>query len=56
MDYHTNGERLQPANRVLFGRQLGFHLKDNHLVSEMQIGLSPGKQCISAILHKLLVL
>jgi len=42
------------SNRILFGRQLGFHMEDNNLVSEMQFGSRPGKQCTCAVLHKLL--
>jgi hypothetical protein len=37
---------------ILLARQLGFQLEDNRLVSEMQFGSRPGKQCVSAILHK----
>jgi len=40
-------------NRILFSRQLWFHMEDSNLVSEMQFGVRPGKQCISAVLHKL---
>jgi hypothetical protein len=42
------------ANRILFTRQLGFCLGDDNLVSNMEFRSRPGKQCISAVLHKIL--
>jgi hypothetical protein len=42
------------ANRIRVTRQLGFCLEDDNLVSNMQFGSRPGRQCISAILHKIL--
>jgi len=45
---------LNHANRVIIGRQLMHHLFDNKMLPEMQHGSVPGKQCLSAVLLKVL--
>jgi hypothetical protein len=42
------------VNRVLFSRQSGFCMEENKLISPMKFGSRLGKQCISAILHKVI--
>ncbi len=42
------------ANWILFGWQLGFHLEENNLVSDLQYVSQLCKQFISAGLHKIL--
>ncbi len=42
------------AKRVLIGRRLTHHLADTKMISDMQYGSVPGKQCISTVLKKVL--
>jgi hypothetical protein len=42
------------AKRILISRKLMHHLEDKNLLSEMQFGSRPGKQCQSAVLNKVL--
>jgi hypothetical protein len=36
------------AKRILIGRRLTHHLADTNMISNMQYGSVPGKQCLSA--------
>ncbi len=42
------------AKRILIGRRLLRHMADNKLISNMQYGSVPGKQCLSTVLTKVL--
>jgi hypothetical protein len=46
---------LNQAKRILIGRKLSHHLEDTNAIGGMQYGSRPGKQCQSAVLHKLLL-
>jgi hypothetical protein len=45
---------LNHAKRVIIGQQLLHHMKDMNLLPPMQHGSVPGKQCISAVLKRIL--
>jgi len=42
------------AKRLVIGRRLMHHLEDFNLLSSMQYGSRPGRQCVSAVLKKVL--
>jgi len=42
------------AKRLVIGRRLMHHLEDFKLLSSMQYGSRPGRQCVSAVLKKVL--
>lgn len=42
------------AKRILIGRKVTHHVEDNNLISTMQFGSRPGRQCQSAVLNKVL--
>jgi hypothetical protein len=42
------------AKRIIIGRRVSHHLEDNNMISNMQFGSRPGKQCPSAVLSKVL--
>jgi hypothetical protein len=46
---------LNQAKRIIIGRKLSHHLEDTNVIGEMQYGSRPGKQCQSAVLHKVLL-
>jgi hypothetical protein len=43
------------AKRTLIGCKITHHLDDNDLISSIQYGSRPGRQCQSAVLHKVLL-
>jgi hypothetical protein len=45
---------LNHAKQVIIGRQLMHRLQDHNMVPAMQYGSVPGKQCLSAVLLKVL--
>jgi len=45
---------LNQAKRILIGRRLSHLLEDNTMLPEMQQGSRPGKQCLRAVLKKVL--
>jgi hypothetical protein len=45
---------LNHAKRILIGRKISHLIEDNRLLSDMQLGSRPGKNCISAVLKKVL--
>jgi hypothetical protein len=42
------------AKRIVIGRRLAHHLEDFNMISPMQDGSRPGRQCISAVLKKVM--
>ncbi len=42
------------AKRILLARKISHHAEDNKLISHMQFGSRPGKNCHSAVLQKVL--
>jgi hypothetical protein len=46
---------LNQAKRIIVGRKLMHHLEDTKTIDDMQYGSRPGKQCPSAVLHKVLL-
>lgn len=42
------------AKHILIGRKVTHHVEDNNLISTMQFGSRPGRQCQSAVLNKVL--
>jgi hypothetical protein len=45
---------LNHAKKVIIGRQLLHHMNDSGMLPVMQHGLVPGRQCISAVIKKVL--
>jgi len=45
---------LNHAKRIIIGRRLMHHMKDHRMLPTMQYGSVPGRQCLSAVLKKVL--